>query len=96
MSAISGTQAIWYKSMCTQRRMPLPNGGPADPQVGVTTHGGSVTETGGDGEAGPQNDIPLADAGGGNVLTEYYTVCFTGRLHDSHSVFNAILSNISS
>ena len=42
--------------------MPLPDDGPAAPQVGVVTDGGSVADANGDGIVGHQGDIPLADA----------------------------------
>ena len=37
VSAIAGSQTIWYQSMCTQRRMPLPGGGPAAAGDGPAT-----------------------------------------------------------
>lgn len=46
MSVISGSQLIWYKSMCTQRRMPLRDGD-------------SVAA--GDGSTGVQNGPAIVD-----------------------------------
>ena len=48
--------------------MPLPDDGPAAPQVGVVTDGGSVADANGDGIVGHQGDIPLADADGGGPV----------------------------
>ena len=64
VSAISGTQAIWYNSMCTQRRGPPPDDDPVAPQVAVTTDGNISAGASGDGIVGPQGETPPADGGG--------------------------------
>ena len=64
VSAISGTQAIWYNSMYTQRCRPPPDDGPVAPQVAVTTDGNISAGASGDGIVGPQGETPPADGGG--------------------------------
>ena len=64
VSAISGTQAIWYNSMCTRRRGPPPEDGLMAPQEVATTNGNISAETSRNGIIGPQGETPPAHGGG--------------------------------
>lgn len=57
VSAIAGTQKIWYNSMCT-RRVPPPGDSTTAPQAGLTTGEGPAVDDGGDSTAGPQDNAP--------------------------------------
>lgn len=65
VSAISGSQTIWYNSMCTRRHRPPPDDGPAAPQVGGTTDGNNLAGAPGDDIVGLQGETPPADGEGG-------------------------------
>ena len=70
VSAIAGTQAIWYNSMCTRRRGPLPDDGRAAPNVGGTTEGDIAAGASGDGIGGSNSDTPTAERGGGRWIVD--------------------------
>ena len=64
VSAIAGTQKIWYNSMCTKRRAPAGGDSSTAPQAGLTTGESLITEDGGDNATGPQDITRLTIDGG--------------------------------